>query len=648
MIATKNWGSVAVLFCVAMGAISLLLGCSPPGTHAFLEGDRLLREGKYAPAIEKLKLATELLEENAKPRAWNHLGLAYHGAGQPEEAIQAYQQALRLNQNLTVTRFNLGCAYLDQNKLQDAISELNAYTVLDPKVAPAWLKLGSAYLRSRQFDAAEKSYQTALQLHPALPEALNGLGLIQIQRKRLREALTFFNAALEKQPNYGPALRNLAVTYQSQNRLLALRKYREYLELKPRPPDFSTVEQIVRQIEAELNPPPRLVQTNAAPALTNLVQATGPSANAVAARAPTNPPPALVASALPQSKTSPANSNDLERPFSGTKPNAVPLAKADTSAPAPTKPTSPITPPTTTAPKEEPPPKIEIITLNNDLAPKLPEDIAPASPPRATNTLLAAAPPSLPDDPPAQPLIRSLALREKPKSATRRVLEKLDPRSWFGRKSAAPASAQREPAAGERATSEAQNRPVRYAPPPAPTVNARPQPPQIPRYPYRSPSRPAAGDRTQAEPFFAQGLRAHRERKLTAAIESYRQAIKFDPTYFDAHFNLGLAAYDVKDWGQSLLAYEYALVIDAVSADARYNFALALERAGFYLDAANELEKLLSDRPDDDRAHFALAKLQAERLAQADSAREHYQRVLRLNPAHPEAAAIRYWLAAHP
>jgi tetratricopeptide (TPR) repeat protein len=642
MLATKNWGSIARFCGVAIGVIGFLLGCSPPGTHAFLEGDRLLREGKFAPAIEKLKLATELIAEPAQPRAWNHLGLAYHKAGRPHDAIPAYQQALQLNPNLAVTRFNLGCLYLDHNNLPAAISELNAYTVLDPNSAPAWLKLASAYLRSRQFDAAEKAYQAALQLNPDLPEALNGLGLVQMQKKRLREALTFFNAALEKQPNYAPALLNLAVTYHPQNRLLALRKYREYLELKPRPPDFSTVEEITRQIEAELNPPPRMVQTNPPPALTNLAQLKAPLTNAPAPRAATSPPPTLVASALPQTKTFPVKSNgSLARPVTDAKPNAAPPTKAETPAPPPNK---------TAVPQEEPPLITEVVTLTNEQAPKLPEDVVPTPPPSpATNALIAAAPRSVPEDLPAQPpLVRSLAVREKPKSATRRVLDKLDPRNWFGRKSPAPVSAQREPEMDERPATQSENQPVRYAPPPAPNVNPRPQPPPPPRYPYRSPARPAAGDRARAEPFFTEGLRAHRERKVTAAIEAYRQAVKLDPSYFDAHFNLGLAAYDAKDWGQSLLACEHALALDASAADARYNFALALERAGFYLDAANQLERVLSDRPDDARAHFALAKIQADRLAQVDSAREHYRRVLRLNPAHPEATAIRYWLAAHP
>lgn len=643
--------ALAGLFGVAVGVASLLSGCSPPGTHAFLEGDRLLREGKYIQAIEKLKIATELIAENAQPRAWNHLGLAYQQAGRANDAIQAYQHALRLNPNLAVTHFNLGCLYLDQNNLPSAVSELNAYTVLenahrvqDPKFVPAWLKLGTAYLRARQFDAAEKCYQTALQLNPSLPEALNGLGLIQIQRKHLREALTFFNAALEKRPDYGPALLNLAITYHPQNRQLALRKYREYLDLKPRPSEFSTVEEIIRQIEAELHPAP----TNPPPALTNLARATGPATNGVATRPTTNAPAASIASTPSQPKAVPARiSGPLERPIADLKATSAPTAKLESPASASNKTAAPAVQPPS-GPKEEAPPKIEVVTLTNEAAPKLPEDIAPASPPPPTNVLVAAAPKSVPENLPPPAPLQSLGMKEKPKSVTRRVLDRLDPRSWFGRKSPSVTPAAPREAPDPRAISEPDHQPVRFVAPPALVLTPRPPPPPVPRYAYQSPTRPVPGDRAKAEVFFAQGLKAHRERRLTVAVEAYREAVKLDPTYFEAHFNLGLAAYDAKDLPQSLLAYERALAIDPDSADGRYNFALALERAGYYRDASNELEKLLSNRPDEARTHFALAKLYAERLAQIDAAREHYQRVLRLDPAHSEAAAIRYWLAAHP
>ena len=73
-----------------------------------------------------------------------------------------------------------------------------------------------------------------------------------------------------------------------------------------------------------------------------------------------------------------------------------------------------------------------------------------------------------------------------------------------------------------------------------------------------------------------------------------------------------------------------------------------LRRANHPQDAADELEKLLAVAPEEVRAHFSLANLYAQQLFQMAPAREHYRKVLELEPNHPQSTAIRYWLAANP
>src|ERR1022692_3985392 len=145
------------------GLLALVLaitGCTPTGPRALLEGKRLLEEGQYAGAVEKLKLATSLLSTNAQ--AWNYLGLAYHRADDPTNAVQAYQQALKYDRDLVETHFNLGCLWLEQNRVENAKAELAAFTLRRGNSVEAWLKLGTAQLRSRELVAAEKSYGEAL------------------------------------------------------------------------------------------------------------------------------------------------------------------------------------------------------------------------------------------------------------------------------------------------------------------------------------------------------------------------------------------------------------------------------------------------------------------------------------------------------
>src|SRR2546423_5459283 len=231
-------------------------GCTPPGPRALLKGERLIREGKYAEAVESLQTATRLLPKNAQ--AYNHLGLALHGNKQFAPALPAYQKALALDHKLAAAHYNLGCLYLEQNIPSLAVEQLTSYALLQPNSLDGWLKLGDAQLRDRKFDAAEKSFKAALNLHPNHPEALNGLGIVQVQRRRPQDALTYFNLAATQNPNYSPAVLNAGiVSHQSlNNRPMALEKYRRYLALQPRVANLDAVSALATRLDAELNPPP--------------------------------------------------------------------------------------------------------------------------------------------------------------------------------------------------------------------------------------------------------------------------------------------------------------------------------------------------------------------------------------------------------
>jgi tetratricopeptide (TPR) repeat protein len=169
-----------------------------------------------------------------------------------------------------------------------------------------------------------------------------------------------------------------------------------------------------------------------------------------------------------------------------------------------------------------------------------------------------------------------------------------------------------------------------------------------PRYSYLSPGKPVHGNSSQAQLYFASAVRSHKSGNYSQALAEYQRATQLDPAYYEAWYNEGLAAYASENYKQSLAAYEYALVLKPESMDARYNFALALKQAGYPLDAADQLAKLLDTHPDESRAHYSLGNLYAEQLSDPQTAREHYLKLLQVDPNHPKAGEIRYWLAANP
>jgi tetratricopeptide (TPR) repeat protein len=168
------------------------------------------------------------------------------------------------------------------------------------------------------------------------------------------------------------------------------------------------------------------------------------------------------------------------------------------------------------------------------------------------------------------------------------------------------------------------------------------------RYAYKSPAKPAVGDRSAAERAFAQGVPAQEARRLPEAVQAYRQAARLDPSLFEAHYNLGLVFTQAGNLPAALAAYEDALAIQPRSLDARYNFALVLKQANYITDAVIELERVVASYPNETRAHLALGNLYAQQFHQPAKARQHYLKVLEVEPRHPQASEIRYWLAANP
>jgi len=314
-------------------------GCTPAGPKALIQGEKLVHKGKYTQAIEKLKLATALIPTNAQ--AWNYLGLAYHHAGQLDEAEKTYRRSLLVNHDLSEAHFNLGCLYLEQKKNDAAKTEFIAYTLRRANSLDALLKLGVAQLRVNELAPAEKTFQDALRLSPQNPEALNGLGCVRArQRGRANEAVGYFRAALKAQTNYPPAVLNLAIVahQQSSDKRFALQKYREYISLKPPPENVQAVKAVASQLEQELNPPhpspisPRLeittnfVNRRSAPTNFSPAQKSEPPAKSTT----NNPRPPAVAQPLPQNaevvKLSP---DPLVKPTQDAAPPA-----AQSSAPA--------------------------------------------------------------------------------------------------------------------------------------------------------------------------------------------------------------------------------------------------------------------------------------------------------------------------
>lgn len=573
-------------------------GCTPAGPRALLKGKKYLDRGAYADAVEQLKTATTLLATNAA--AWNYYGVALQADGHPDEAATAYQTALKYDRDLVEAHFNLGTLSLDQNKPEVARAEFTAYTLHRPNDATGWLKLGSAQLKVGDPASAERSFSTVYHMDANNPEALNGLGLARVRGGKPLDAAKFFAAAVKAHPDYAPAILNLATVNQQylHDNKAALDSYHAYLALKTRPANWAEVSAVASSLEtpevrpevkvAVATPPP--VEKPAPPSAPAVVETRPPAkASTVATQ--------RYASTKPQPVSKPPN---YSQP--ATRPAPVPTQVVEV------RPETPIV----TTPKAGPP------------------SVAMAPQPAPSEAQPAVEEP-VPDEPPKKGFWGRLfsGSQKNANDGTKYRGQGLTP---------LPGGPETEPMP--------ETKPV-VVPAAKPLETVTPVP-VFARYNYYSPRKPAAGDRTAAGGAFTKARLFEQDEKWPDALQWYQQAATLDPSWFEAQYNTGVLAHRLRNYSVALPRYELALAVQPDSADARYNFALALKAAGYALDAAEQFKIMLAASPGEVRAHLALANLSAQSLRDTAQAREHYQKVLELDPGNPQTSDIRFWLSANP
>ena len=587
------------------GAIFLLAlalvfsGCTPAGPRALLKGKKYLDRGDITAAVTQLKRATTLLSTNAN--AWNYYGVALQRAGQPDDAAAAYQTALKLDHELVEAHYNLGLLWLEQNKPEAAKEEFTTYTMRRPNDPVGWLKLGFAQLEARDTLMAERSFSTVHALKGHEAEAWNGFGLASVQLGKFKDATEFFVAAVQTNADFAPAILNLATVYQQylHDNRAALANYQAYLALTPRPANYNDVKAIVANIEqsdvASTVMTPAVIKTSNPPAEPK------PKVNIVTV---THPAPTI----RPETEETSAN-HAAQRTTGGSTPAPAPTVVSVPSETVQVRPEPQIV----TSPRTNPPNRPTIVST-------------PRKP--VTNTVASREPLEvpMPEEPPKTGFWHRFFASDKSDGSGKRYREDTV--------TPIPPAATDEPA-GTKAEDQ------KPAEPKATPVSA------FSHYNYTSPQKPVEGDRRAAEGAFTKARLAEQDEKWPDAEQWYQTAADTDPSWFEAQYNTGVIAHRLRTYSVALPRYELALAIQPESVDARYNFALALKASGYPLDAASELKKILATNPDEVRAHLALANLYAQSLHDTAQAREHYLKVLDLQPDNPQAPDIRFWVSAN-
>lgn len=170
-----------------------------PALESRNQGLNSLTSGDNEKAIEAFNQAVKLNPNDAD--SYYYLGSTYIVLKKYEEAAAAYEKAIRLNPKAADadTYYNLGNAYFELKKYPEAVKALTKATTLEERSSEdVYIDLGDAYSKMYNWQEAIKAYNKALEIKPdvADPDVYYNLGVAYDAQNQGDKAVEFYQKAI--------------------------------------------------------------------------------------------------------------------------------------------------------------------------------------------------------------------------------------------------------------------------------------------------------------------------------------------------------------------------------------------------------------------------------------------------------------------
>jgi tetratricopeptide (TPR) repeat protein len=164
----------------------------------FQKGAALNKLKQYAEAIEAFDQAIRLNPNDAE--AYYNKGNALRELERYEEAIVAYDHAIRLNLNYASACYNKGNALRELERYEEAIVAYDHAIRLNPKHADAYHNKGNALEKLERYKEAFLAYDQAIQLNPNNALAYIAKGIARMDLGDYEGAIEAYDQAIRLNP----------------------------------------------------------------------------------------------------------------------------------------------------------------------------------------------------------------------------------------------------------------------------------------------------------------------------------------------------------------------------------------------------------------------------------------------------------------
>ena len=201
--------------------------------YLFYMGNRfLLNEKRYEEAIDcynqSIKINPNYIE------SWVNKGVALRKLLKYNDAIECLEKALEINPNIATMWCNKGHIYMKLLQFEDALQCIEKALEINPNLAIAWNNKSIIFMKLNRFEDALQCIEKSLEINPNLEMAWSNKGLIFMKLHQLEEALLYFEKAIGINPNLTTGYLNRGLIFMKLKEFDdALLSFEKTLEINP-------------------------------------------------------------------------------------------------------------------------------------------------------------------------------------------------------------------------------------------------------------------------------------------------------------------------------------------------------------------------------------------------------------------------------
>ena len=158
---------------------------------------------------------------------------------QVKKATEEYLTSLTARPDQWSSQYNLGNYYLSRGDAQQALAAYDAALRLEPRATMAMVNAAMAYAQTGEKSQAEKSLVKAIKIAPDNAAARFNLGLLKAEQHQPQEAERELKEAFRLDPHLAPAAYNLCILTAKDRPAEALSWCRKAVALNPQEPKYA-------------------------------------------------------------------------------------------------------------------------------------------------------------------------------------------------------------------------------------------------------------------------------------------------------------------------------------------------------------------------------------------------------------------------